>query len=1011
MRLPQVFRTAWMGRASFFAAGLLPVFLWILSTSAIAQEATLYLGEARQLLRIEHQQQWGDFGWNTAAAAAGGTGSPLRIGSRTYVRGLGHHANGEIVVPLNGRFVEFRSLVGVQWQGGDRGSVVFRVLVDDRVVFESDPMTDSDPERAIQVPLAGARELRLVAADAGDGIACDMANWAESRLVADPSMPLFGPLTADFNGSAAPAASPAASGFCLMAAEETPQIAVMAPAGMLAVDVRPQEEVRLTVPIQHGGDLSQVLVEAHVVYGEAAEVGLSLGGPVQWVALQRGQLRELSVAIGENAPPREIVLLTRGTAADTAVRWQRLRFAHQDRMSEIPLVIGNSPEQLPPPVLPELRSPVEKELIEWDWRLQDGIGTARRPGTWQQAIEITLARGDVLLQHLPGEEDRRSVFAQRWAEVREAYQSLSASGVTGERHWESLWRRSHWLRREIALANPLADVGPIVFAKRVPSSFSHQLTQYIGRAARPGGGIFVLESPGSSMRCRQLAVLPAGSYLHPDVSWDGKKVLFAFCEVDQAAADYHTAPERFYHLYDVNADGTGLRQLTHGSFDDFSPRYLPDDEIVFTSTRRGGFHRCGRGPCPVYTLTVVGAEGGEPRVISFHETHEWDPAVLHDGRVVYTRWDYVDRHAVHYQQLWSVRPDGSNVSIFYGNNTLNPVGVWEARPVPGSNLVMATAAAHHAMTAGSIILLDVSRGVDGLQPITRLTPDALFPESEVPVQHWHAPAGVTDPPAVPLEEQRWPGHCYRTPFPLSEDYFLAAYSFEPLIGEPGANPANMFGIYLVDRFGNKELLYRDLSIGSLWPMPLRPRTRPPALASALDPAGGDVGTFFVQNVYDSWPRLVAKGRRSQTAAHHPGAAQDNPARQHAPRRICQRVAGQAGAGHGAGRVRRLGLLPTPRRGFRLPSRRWTTEGWPSRPCAALRTCSRANTSAASAATNTAVQRPVPTVPHWHNCAPLPPSRPDPTDRGRSAIPFWCNPFWTSIVFAAIMAPKRRRAWF
>ena len=84
--------------------------------------------------------------------------------------------------------------------------------------------------------------------------------------------------------------------------------------------------------------------------------------------------------------------------------------------------------------------------------------------------------------------------------------------------------------------------------------------------------------------------------------------------------------------------------------------------------------------------------------------------MLADGRIIYTRWDYVDRNAVHYQQLWSVRPDGSDVRIFYGNGTLNPVGVWEARPVPGSPRVMATAAAHHAMTAGSIILLDVTRG-------------------------------------------------------------------------------------------------------------------------------------------------------------------------------------------------------------------------------------------------------------------------------------------------------------
>ena len=176
-----------------------------------------------------------------------------------------------------------------------------------------------------------------------------------------------------------------------------------------------------------------------------------------------------------------------------------------------------------------------------------------------------------------------------------------------------------------------------------------------------------------------------------------------------------------------------MRQLTDGPFDDFSPRYLPNGRIIFVSTRRGGFHRCGRGPCPVYTLATCEADGANPRVISFHETHEWDPAVLNDGRIIYTRWDYVDRDAVHFQQLWTVRADGSDVRSFYGNYTLNPVGVWEARPVPGSRKVMATAGAHHAMTAGSIILLDVTKGIDGQEPITRLTPDAPFPESETVV--------------------------------------------------------------------------------------------------------------------------------------------------------------------------------------------------------------------------------------------------------------------------------------
>jgi cytochrome c553 len=170
---------------------------------------------------------------------------------------------------------------------------------------------------------------------------------------------------------------------------------------------------------------------------------------------------------------------------------------------------------------------------------------------------------------------------------------------------------------------------------------------------------------------------------------------------------------------------------------------------------------------------------------------------------------------------------------------------------------MATAGAHHAMTAGSIILLDVTKGIDGQEPITRLTPDAPFPESEtVVLPAWHDAAPgmrVTALPPSP-EAERWPGHCYRTPYPLSEKYFLAAYSFDSLIGEPNANSKNMFGLYLLDAWGNKELLYRDPEICSLWPMPLRPRKKPPELPSQLDGRRNE-GTFLVQDVYRAWPPL------------------------------------------------------------------------------------------------------------------------------------------------------------
>ena len=503
-------------------------------------------------------------------------------------------------------------------------------------------------------------------------------------------------------------------------------------------------------------------------------------------------------------------------------------------------------------------SPAEQAAIERDWRMQDGIGTPRAPSSYQAAIERLLDRGEQLIADLRAAGLALESETAEWKQCRARWKKLSAIPAVEPAQWEGLWRSAHWLRRRIVLGNPVAHVGPIAFIKQVPSIFSHQLTQYYGNCAQPGGGVFVLDRPGESTECRQLAAgaLPQGSYQHLDVSWDGRRILFAYCHAETTPKDREEHLERHYHLYELDVgQGANLpHQLTDGPFDDFAPRYLPDGRIVFISTRRQGFHRCGRGPCPVYTLALCESDGSRPRVISYHETHEWDPAVLNDGQIIYTRWDYVDRHAVHYQQLWTVRPDGSNVRIFYGNGTFNPVGVWEARPVPGSRQVMATAGAHHAMTAGSIILLDVTQGIDGLNPITRLTPDALFPESETPLlPNWHAPVGVTSPPPVPIEEVRWPGHCYRSPYPLSEKYFLAAYSFDSLIGEPNANLAGMFGIYLVDAWGNKELLYRDPAISSLWPMPLRARAMPPIVASVVDTEAE--GTFLLQDVYRASPSL------------------------------------------------------------------------------------------------------------------------------------------------------------
>jgi hypothetical protein len=522
---------------------------------------------------------------------------------------------------------------------------------------------------------------------------------------------------------------------------------------------------------------------------------------------------------------------------------------------------------------PDPHPAIADALVEWDWRMQDGIQTPREPRTYRQAMEKLLRQTDVLV----AERIRLNTLGPEEQSAWENFRAVGLIATNDASTWEARWLDIHRLRRQIVLGNPLFKSTPLLFVKHVPSVMSHQLTQVYGYCARPGGGLFVLREPGFSMRTRNItpAALPAGNFMTPELSYDAEKLLFAYCPVKEAPGlwDFNDQTKNMrYHIHELSLASGTVRALTQGDHDNFSPISLPGGEILFVSTRRGGYHRCGRGPCFVYTLARMAADGQNPHSISFHETHEWDPCLLNDGRVVYTRWDYVDRNAVHYEQLWSARPDGSNVRIYYGNNTWNPTGIWEARAIPGSSRIMATASPHHGMSAGSIILLDTSQGVDGKEPLTRLTPEARFPESESPLafgpppaacdfdtpikQYWRSP--LTEPwmEKTPTEEERrWPGHCYKSPWPLSEKFFIVSYSFDQLVGEPGPNIPNMFGLYLADAFGNKELIYRDPAISSLWARPLAHRTPPPEVATSVSDAGKDSGTFFLSDVMESWPRL------------------------------------------------------------------------------------------------------------------------------------------------------------
>ncbi len=383
------------------------------------------------------------------------------------------------------------------------------------------------------------------------------------------------------------------------------------------------------------------------------------------------------------------------------------------------------------------------------------------------------------------------------------------------------------LRRTIAFSNPLLNFDRILFIKRhfLPGSHrqgNHMCDQYYGFHAIRGGGVFVLEDAFSSKPAARNILadalcasgrfkgkpLPPGGYLSPELSFDARTVLFAFTEAEPSP--YKWTERSTYHIFKVNIDGSNLVQLTDGPAGDFDPCFLPNGRIVFISERRGGYGRCHARPVPIFTLHTMNTDGADIVPISLNESNEWHPSVDHNGMILYTRWDYVDRGHSQAHHPWITTPDGRDARAIQGNfgksMRVRPFMEMNVRAIPGSHKYVATAAAHHCQAYGSLLVLDPSiEDDDAMAPLKRLTPEAPFPEAECGART---------------------GQVYGTAWPLDESFYLCVYDAE---GNGARGPKNNFGIYLVDSFGNKELVYRDPAISCLSPIPLRPRRRPPVI--------------------------------------------------------------------------------------------------------------------------------------------------------------------------------------
>jgi mono/diheme cytochrome c family protein len=300
--------------------------------------------------------------------------------------------------------------------------------------------------------------------------------------------------------------------------------------------------------------------------------------------------------------------------------------------------------------------------------------------------------------------------------------------------------------------------------------------------------------------------------------------------------------EQCWHIYSIGTDGTGLKRITSGPWYDVSPAPLPDGRIAFISSRTPGTHTvCQSGPSThVY---VMDGDGSNARDLSANTLSDFGLSAMADGRLLFTRWEYVDVNLTYRQSLWTQRPDGSQFSLWFGNLAIDPATIWQAAEIPSRYAVVCTFAPHHNTPRGAIGLVTNRSGVDsprgtGFRWLTKRFP------------------------AILDQENFW-GYC--DPFPVFENRYLVSYG-----------GLQRFVILLLDDFGNEITVYGDPATSCFGAHPIVARPAParlvnslpakaPAIAVPAAPPGQPAATnvplarLMLTDVYRGLPSSIKRG--------------------------------------------------------------------------------------------------------------------------------------------------------
>jgi hypothetical protein len=306
----------------------------------------------------------------------------------------------------------------------------------------------------------------------------------------------------------------------------------------------------------------------------------------------------------------------------------------------------------------------------------------------------------------------------------------------------------------------------------------------------------------------------------PAVSFDGKKILFSM----------RPSGGSNRNIYEINADGTGLRQVTSGGGHDFDPLYLPDGRVMFTSSRDGEMDEYNHAPAEhLYTCDM---DGGNLERVSYNQSDDFDPTLLPDGHVMYTRWEHFG--TMNRFPLFFTNPDGSGTFHFFGPHDRN---FFHPSPTPDGRII-AIESTEIEGDAGPIAVLKLEQG-------------PADPATGSNSTHWDV---LTQ--QVNNDGEPWPYGAFKYPVSIGGNKFVASYTLPAATAEDAD-----YGLYTFTlnettgpqgttfSIANLTFLYNDPTTNEYDAQLLAPHPKPPVIPTVVD-RNVDYGVFLAQDVFN-----------------------------------------------------------------------------------------------------------------------------------------------------------------